>query len=98
MNPAKGFLVLSLFLLSTETTSSSNISEDSGGTWRAIVCKTPEEAFAAIWDISEGKGLNGRCKHETISRNLRETVSISSPYPAAFYDFGRMTAVELKGR
>lgn len=90
---------LPLLLFGSGTTESTTVSLQGGdaSTWRAIVCKMPEEAFAAIWDISEGRGLNGSCKRETLSRNLRETVSISYPYPASFYDFGDWTAVELKG-
>lgn len=65
-------------------------------TWRAIVCETPQEAFAAVWDVSNGKGINGSCHRATLSKGLRETVSISSPYPAAFFDFGDHTAVEIR--
>lgn len=67
-----------------------------GKTKWLIVCRTPEDAFAALYDFHAGRGINGSCHRLTVSNRLRETVTISSPYRAAFLDFGDYTALDIR--
>lgn len=65
--------------------------------WEGIVCNNPEEAFAVVYDVYEGNGINGNCKRSTFSSGLRVTTDIQAPYPAKFYDLGDQTAVRIGG-
>lgn len=88
--------LLCLLALFPEQVSGDEAPKADGKTIWAVVCDNPQDAFAAVYDFNEGRGINGSCHRLTVSNRLRETVTITSPYRATFLDFGDYTAVELR--
>lgn len=94
--PMRLLPLLCLLALFPEQVSGDTPQEADGKTLWAIVCANPQDAFAALYDVKSGNGINGSCHRLTVSNTLRETVTISSPYQAAFLDFGDHTALDIR--